>query len=105
MRPPTSGPGSGVAAWREYAAAVTKTAVESWAALSREEIVELLDTEGTGATADSPSVDSPDGLPDAEVEADRDAAAPRAEPASRVRPVWMVPTADGFVPEHTLRRR
>lgn len=43
VRPPTSGPGSGAPAWREYAAAVTGTPVEEWSTLSRDEIVELLD--------------------------------------------------------------
>lgn len=45
-RPPTSGRGSGVEAWREYAAAVTDSPVESWESLSRDEIIELLDSEG-----------------------------------------------------------
>lgn len=43
QRPPTSGPGSGAPAWREYAAATTGTSIEEWAGLGRDEIIELLD--------------------------------------------------------------
>lgn len=45
--PPTSGPGSGVDAWRTYAATVTGTTYESWGLLSRAEIIANL--EGKGA--------------------------------------------------------
>lgn len=87
-RPPTSGPGSSIAAWREYAAAVTDSPVESWQSLSREEIVELLDSEG---------VDTP---PETE-----QPATPAEHPRRR-RPQWMVPTDDGnMVPESELPRR
>lgn len=47
-RPPNSGPGSGADAWRRYAAEVTNSPPESWANLSREEIIELLDSETGG---------------------------------------------------------
>lgn len=46
QRPPTSGPGSGVEAWRRYAADVTDSPLESWSSLTRDEIIELLDSEG-----------------------------------------------------------
>lgn len=48
QRPPTSGPGSGAQAWREYAAAVTGAPVDSYAALGRDEIIALLESEGVG---------------------------------------------------------
>lgn len=48
QRPPTSGPGSGVEAWRRYAADVTDSPLESWSSLTRDEIIELLDSEGVG---------------------------------------------------------
>jgi hypothetical protein len=89
-RPPTSGPGSGVTAWRAYAAAVTDSPVESWSELSREEIIELLDADGVGQAGTEPDA----------VEAEQ-----TAPPAPRRSPVWMVPTADGMVPESELRRR
>lgn len=106
-RPPTSGPGSGVTAWREYAAAVTDSPLESWAALSREEIVTLLDSEGAAARPGANDEEQPGGLTEREQEADRNAAAARAELAARPRPrpVWMVPIGEGFVPEHELNRR
>lgn len=44
--PPTSGPGSGADAWRSYAADVTGSPYESWAALGRQEIIDLLRSEG-----------------------------------------------------------
>lgn len=92
-RPPTSGPGSGAAAWRGYAAAVTDSPVEQWGALSREEIIELLDAEGDElstflARRPDPVVDEPE-----------------QRPARRRSPVWMVPTDDGMVPERDLRQR
>lgn len=85
-RPPTSGAGSGVAVWREYAAAVTDSPVESWGEMSREDIIELLDSDEKGTQI----VRTPGG----------DQAQERPH-----RPVWMVPTPDGMVPEHELRRR
>lgn len=42
-RPPTSGPGSGVEAWRRHAAEVTGTPLEQWAGKSREDIIAALD--------------------------------------------------------------
>lgn len=42
-RPPASGPGSSVDAWREYAAKVTGEPVEAFAGMSRDEIMQLLD--------------------------------------------------------------
>lgn len=45
-RPPISGAGSTAEAWREYAANMTDSPVDSWASLSRAEIIELLDSEG-----------------------------------------------------------
>ncbi|PXY17352.1 hypothetical protein [Prauserella flavalba] len=130
QRPPTSGPGSGVAAWREYAAAVTDSPAESWASLSREEIIDLLAAEGVegapeeqvetdsdAAPAEQAPVDEPEPSADgtngpAEGEApaadvkERPAAQPTPDrPAGARRPVWMVPTADGWVPEHHLQRR
>jgi hypothetical protein len=42
QRPPTSGPGSGAPAWREYAAAVTGRPVGEFAAMGRDDIVALL---------------------------------------------------------------
>jgi hypothetical protein len=100
QRPPASGPGSGVTAWREYAAVVTGSPVESWAALTREEIVQLLDSEGTDPN-------EPAELTETEQEADRNAATARAELNARPqpRPVWMTPTEDGWVPEHELIQR
>jgi hypothetical protein len=77
-----------VTAWRAYAAAVTDSPVESWSELSREEIIELLDSEGT-----------PD-VPESAAPADDTQPAP-----VRKGPVWMVPTADGMVPEHEFNRR
>jgi hypothetical protein len=91
QRPPASGTGSGVAAWRTYAATITGTPAESWADLSREEIIQRLD-------GDSPS-------PDAETAAagQPDTPAPAVSPR---HPMWMVPTEDGgFVAEETLRNR
>lgn len=44
--PPTSGPGSGADAWRAYAAEATRSPYESWAALNRAEVIELLHSEG-----------------------------------------------------------
>jgi hypothetical protein len=44
VAPPLSGPGSGVKAWREYAAEETDSSVEDWAEMSRDEIVERLNT-------------------------------------------------------------
>lgn len=38
-RPPLSGAGSGVGAWRTYAAAVTDTPLEQWADKNRDEIL------------------------------------------------------------------
>lgn len=46
QRPPLSGSGSGVEAWRKYAAEITGTPAQSWAALSRERVIELLKSEG-----------------------------------------------------------
>jgi hypothetical protein len=82
-RPPTSGPGSGADAWRAYAAAVTDSPLESWTDMSRDEIIARLDEQGTEAE-----------LTETEQEASRPA--PAGEPG---RPLWMVPTADGWVPE------
>lgn len=48
QRPPASGPGSGVEAWRQYAAEVTGSPAGSWATLTRDEIIELLESEGVG---------------------------------------------------------
>lgn len=87
-RPPTSGKGSSVEAWREYAAAVTDSPAESWESLSREEIVELLDSEGVDQAAEGEQHAPEEG-----------------KPRRRQRPQWMVPTADGMVPEHEFRRR
>jgi hypothetical protein len=99
-RPPTSGPGSGVGAWREYAAAVTGSPVESWGALSREDIIAQLDADGVDQADEQPDGDDQADV-DEEAESGQDApAAPR-----RTGPVWMVPTPDGMVPEHELRRR
>ncbi|WFE45312.1 hypothetical protein [Verrucosispora sp. WMMD1129] len=42
QRPPTSGPGSGVEAWRKHAAEVTGTPAEQWAGKSRDEIMKAL---------------------------------------------------------------
>lgn len=44
-RPPTSGPGSGVDAWRRYAAEVTGEPAETFADLSREDIIALVPSE------------------------------------------------------------
>ena len=119
QRPPVSGPGSGVAAWRAYAAARTDSPAESWAALSREEIIERLDAEDvtapTAAEADeiaeADGFDGADGR-DEETDTTRDegqaddadttAAAPRRSSGRRL---WMVPTEDGSVAEHELRGR
>ncbi|PWW50261.1 hypothetical protein [Actinokineospora spheciospongiae] len=108
-RPPTSGPGSSVTAWRSYATAVTGSPVESWDAMSREDIIARLESEG---------VESPDALaetagqlaeelPVEELLADElPAPAVLAATPRRRRPVWMVPTVDGPVPEpeHTRGR-
>lgn len=102
-RPPTSGPGSGVAAWREYAAAVTGSPAESWAALSREEVIELLDSEGVEQAPEAAGAD-PDAASAEQSEPAGESAQPE-RPARRRGPVWMVPTAGGMVPEHELRRR
>lgn len=94
QRPPTGGPGSGVAAWRAYAAAVTGTPAAEWEAMSREDIVSRLDgaaaeTAG-GAAAEQAGAEAPQPAPSA--------------PARRRRPEWMVPTADGGrVPERRAR--
>lgn len=47
-RPPTSGRGSGVDAWRAYAAAVTGTSLAEWADKSRDQILAELDGPGDG---------------------------------------------------------
>jgi hypothetical protein len=101
QKPPTSGPGSGAEAWRAYAAAVTGSPVESWESLSRDEVKELLESEG--ATPDA-VVDT---MPEVHQEPTADTTVTRQEPTARPRrrrrPVWMVPTADGFVPETQTR--
>jgi hypothetical protein len=97
-RPPTSGPGSGVTAWRAYAAAVTDSPVESWSEMSREEIIELLDADGVEQAPAGEAEQAP-------AEADADQADAELAPARPRRPVWMVPTPDGMVPESELRRR
>lgn len=99
-RPPTSGPGSGVAAWRDYAAALTGSPAESWAALSREEIVDLLDSEG--AEARPPEVDEQQPDTDQQPGAEQPQA---AADGPRRGPKWMVPTEDGFVPERALQQQ
>lgn len=96
-----SGPGSSVAAWREYAAASTGTPVEQWGRFSRDEIVELLD----GEAAVSSGVD----------EAEQDGVQPDEGPgqhavdelpaASAGRPEWMAWTDEGWKPERELDRR
>lgn len=45
-QPPVSGPGSGVAAWRDYAAAVTGEPVAEFDDMSRDDIVEYLESVG-----------------------------------------------------------
>lgn len=45
-RPPTSGPGSGVDAWRVYAAKATGMPAEDFATMSRDDVIELLDSGG-----------------------------------------------------------
>lgn len=83
VRPPESGPGSGVAAWREYAAAVTGSDIDAWSSLSRDEIIELLDED----EAQSPA---------AEQEPDYTAVAdPPAVTGRHRRPQWIKP--DGTV--------
>lgn len=102
-RPPMTGRGSGVEAWREYAAAVTGSPVDSWQALSKEEVVELLDAEGAEQHDDQGDEDAgtDEGGGTEQVEADPDAAsAPR-----RRSPEWMVPTDDGPVPESVVRQQ
>lgn len=112
-RPPISGPGSGVEKWRAYAAEVTGSPVESWAALSREDVISLLESEGVGqSAADADEVTAEvdtdsGGDPDEDAQDPGDApmdaetvAAPR-----RRRAAWMVPTADGWVPEDSVRGR
>lgn len=42
-RPPASGPGSGVEAWREYVAAMTDEAPDALAELSRDELIALVE--------------------------------------------------------------
>lgn len=42
-RPPASGPGSGVEAWRDYVAASTGESVESLAELSRDDLIALVE--------------------------------------------------------------
>lgn len=42
-RPPASGPGSGIDAWRAYAAEVSGEPVESLADLSRDELIALVE--------------------------------------------------------------
>ena len=103
QRPPTSGPGSGAAAWRAYAAAVTDSPVESWDSLSRDEVMELLASEGA---APDPALALPDnGDGQVPVEAAPAEARPvSAEPRRRRRPEWMVPTPDGLVPESQMGR-
>lgn len=45
-RPPLFGKGSSLEAWRAYAAAVSDSPAEAWSALSRDEIIALLKSEG-----------------------------------------------------------
>lgn len=89
QRPPNTGKGSGAQAWREYAAALTDSPVESWSALSREEISDLLEAEGV--------VEPPEGPQRPETDKGEARAVPRRRPS---RPVWMRPTDDGgYEPE------
>lgn len=87
-RPPASGPGSGVKAWRAYACAVGDDSTD-WESLSREEIMARLGVDAAEQAGDGPSPPP--------------VAAPA--PPRRRRPVWMAPTEDGPVPEPELRRR
>lgn len=95
QRPPTSGPGSGLDAWRAYAAAVTGSPVESWAGASRDQIIKQF------ASEDVEDEHRP--APAAIAAADARVVSARP-PANRSgRPKWMVPTEDGWVPEQQGR--
>ncbi|WP_435070446.1 hypothetical protein [Amycolatopsis thermoflava] len=110
-RPPTSGPGSGAAAWRAYAAALTGSPAEAWAELSRDEVIAQLESDGVVAAAapedGGPSAGAAPAATGAPEESGRkDGVAPVVEgPAGARRPLWMVPTDDGMVPEVELRAR
>jgi hypothetical protein len=43
--PPKVGPGSGTGPWREFAAEVTNSPLQSWDHLGRNEIIELLESQ------------------------------------------------------------
>lgn len=96
QRPPTSGRGSSVEAWREYAAALTDSPVEAWQELSREEIIELLDAEGAEQPESRPEPEHPVG--------ESDETRPRRRRRRRRAPQWMVPTDNGPVPERELQQ-
>ncbi|WP_037322995.1 hypothetical protein [Amycolatopsis thermoflava] len=109
-RPPTSGPGSGAAAWRAYAAALTGSPAEAWAELSRDEVIAQLESDGVVAAAPEDGGPSAGAAPAAtgapEESGRKDGVAPVVEgPAGARRPLWMVPTDDGMVPEVELRAR
>lgn len=69
--PPLSGPGSGVKAWREHAAAVTDSEVEDWADMTRDQIVERLNTPDVPPN-DDPATAEREAVADAEAEKARD---------------------------------
>lgn len=92
-QPPTSGPGSGVAAWREYAAAVTGEPVAEFDDMTRDEVIEYLES---SESESAPVDDKPATFGDTEVET------PKPAP---VTGSWMVPTDKGFVTEDEYNRR
>lgn len=111
-QPPMGGAGSGVDAWRAYAAAeVSDSPAESWAEMSRDDIIETLRLEGVltdePAAADVHPNDDPmtaerEEYVDSEA-AERAAALAEAREADG--PQWMVPTVNGPVPEVELLAR
>lgn len=83
--PPTTGKGSGVQAWRAYAASATETPVSEWDSATREYIIEMFSGPSTPGPAESSRETKGDTR------------------TTHRRPVWMVPTEDGLVPEHVYR--
>lgn len=90
-QPPASGPGSGVTAWREYAAAVTGEPVAEFDDMSRDEIIEYLESSDT-ETAPVEDMTGTEGL----AEANDPEAAPESAPEGSG---WMVPTDKGWKAE------
>lgn len=89
-RPPESGPGSGVDAWRAYAAKLTGQEVDFFAAMNRDEVIDYVEKH---AAPDKPK-QAPDGV------------TPKDKPEHtnpQGLPTWSVPVEGGYVAEHEMQ--